>query len=95
LLLHVLTVARAIGSRTPTLAWQVQEMGLASSPSSSSGSSSSRRQPSGVGVGISRFAVGTLSLWLRAYEAGVNAVDSAISCLDIGTMASKCQNRCR
>ena len=56
---------------------------MVSSPSSSS-SSSIGRQPSGFGAGISRFAVGTLSLWLRAHEAGANAVDSAISCLDIG-----------
>lgn len=53
-----------------------------SSPSSSR--SSIGRQPSGFGAGISRFAVGTLSLWLRAHEAGANAVDTAVSCLDIG-----------
>lgn len=56
---------------------------MVSTPSSSS-SSSNGRQPSGFRAGISGFAVGTLSLWLRAHEAGANAVDLAISCLDIG-----------
>lgn len=39
---------------------------------------------SGLGATISRVAVGTLSLWLRAHEAATNGVDSLISRMDIG-----------
>ena len=42
------------------------------------------RAPGGVSAAISRVMVGTLSLWLRAHEASANAVDTAVSCLDIG-----------
>ena len=44
----------------------------------------SGRGPGGVSAAISRVMVGTLSLWLRAHEASANALDTAVSCLDIG-----------
>ena len=50
------------------------------------------RGPGGVSAAISRVMVGTLSLWLRAHEASANAVDTAVSCLDIGAWLAVCRD---
>ena len=60
----------------------MQELGEGSRRGGGSGS----RGQSGVGATISRVMVGTLRLWLCAWEGGANAVDLAASRLDIGVV---------
>ena len=69
--------ASSSGSAHSTL--HLQELGAGSGRGGGRG-------PGGVSAAISRVMVGTLSLWLRAHEASANAVDTAISCLDIGAL---------
>jgi hypothetical protein len=85
--LHCTVVGMFMRWQISRAAWALtQELG--EGPRRGGSGSGGGRGPSGVGATISRMVVGTLSLWLRAHEAGANAVDRTVSCLDIGQSAA-------